>query len=401
MSFTDQTFFDFMPSALDALLAADPALFADAFATAPATHHPAATAPSFATLPPPAALSFDFEFNTPATLPVVAAAAPVGHHAKLTASELSAAFGLDVLLDDAAVAAAANDLPDLVSSLFAAPAPADDVPTLVPATPIASARASPAPVAMPTYVPAPAPAMPVVTMPTATPAPMLAPVQPMHAFPQAAAGPVYTVVALPPGMVPVAMPGAPMLPVPHAVVPSMPATPAAPAPLAISPVVAQLESTAAASVSAYHQRRLQEQHEELMQAAAAAAAPPAKPSNGLKPIQSASAAAVAGAKPTTGVKRAAVPDPEELEYPAHLIPLDAPIQKKRKVTDDEPEQVVKKREKNTLSARRSRARRAAKMDFLEVRVVDLEAENEALKAELEQLRQVLAMQGGAPSASSA
>ncbi|KNE71638.1 hypothetical protein AMAG_16196 [Allomyces macrogynus ATCC 38327] len=200
-------------------------------------------------------------------------------------------------------------------------------------------------------------------------------------------------------MDPVAMPGAPMLPVPHAVVPSMPATPAAPAPLAISPVVAQLESTAAASVSAYHQRRLQEQHEELMQAVAAAAAPPAKPSNGLKPIQSASAAAVSG-KPTTGVKRAAVPDPEELEYPAHLIPLDAPIQKKRKVTDDEPEQVVKKREKNTLSARRSRARRAAKMDFLEVRVVDLEAENEALKAELEQLRQVLAMQGGALPASS-
>ncbi|KNE58877.1 hypothetical protein AMAG_04414 [Allomyces macrogynus ATCC 38327] len=392
-----------MPSALDALLAADPALFADAFSTAPAAAtNPALAAPSFSTLPPPAALSFDFEFNAAAaaTVPTLPTAAPVPH-AKLTASELSAAFGLDVLLDDAAVAAAANDLPDLVSSLFAAPAPADDVPTLVPATPIASARASPAPmpVAMPTYVPALAPAMPVVTMPAA---PMLAPVQPMHAFPQAAAaGPVYTVVALPPGMVPVAMPGAPMLPVPHAVVPSMPATPAAPAPLAISPVVAQLESTAAASVSAYHQRRLQEQHEELMQAAAAAAAPPAKPSNGLKPIQSATSA-VAGAKPTTGVKRAAVPDPEELEYPAHLIPLDAPIQKKRKVTDDEPEQVVKKREKNTLSARRSRARRAAKMDFLEVRVVDLEAENEALKAELEQLRQVLAMQGGGvPPASSA
>ncbi|KAJ3346428.1 hypothetical protein GGF32_007745, partial [Allomyces javanicus] len=107
-----------------------------------------------------------------------------------------------------------------------------------------------------------------------------------------------------------------------------------------------------------------------------------------------------------------------LQYPARLIPLDAPIQSKKRKhpastastsasatpksgsdqdSDDENEDetVVNKRIKNTLSARRSRARRAAKMEFLESRVVDLETENERLRMEVMQMRLRVGMAGAA------
>ncbi|KNE72293.1 hypothetical protein AMAG_20561 [Allomyces macrogynus ATCC 38327] len=119
----------------------------------------------------------------------------------------------------------------------------------------------------------------------------------------------------------------------------------------------------------------------------------------------------------TGPRRPAITDPDQLQYPARLIPLDAPIQSKKRKhvapsssttpksgsdldSDDEngneeDETVVNKRIKNTLSARRSRARRAAKMEFLESRVVDLEAENERLRMEVMQMRLRVGMAGAA------
>ncbi|KNE72521.1 hypothetical protein AMAG_20532 [Allomyces macrogynus ATCC 38327] len=172
------------------------------------------------------------------------------------------------------------------------------------------------------------------------------------------------------------------------------------APAAVPVVPAQaaasmLASSAAKSLSAYQQHRL---HVDT------------QPDVTVVPHVRPLAAAVG-----TGQRKPAIPDPDQLQYPARLIPLDAPIQsKKRKQpptastsatpksgsdqdSDDENEDetVVNKRIKNTLSARRSRARRAAKMEFLESRVVDLEAENERLRMEVMQMRLRVGMAGAA------
>ncbi|KAJ3347107.1 hypothetical protein GGF32_007080 [Allomyces javanicus] len=102
--------------------------------------------------------------------------------------------------------------------------------------------------------------------------------------------------------------------------------------------------------------------------------------------------------------------PAALAYPSHLIPLDAPIQprrgvhpaplapaQKRAAEDDDPATAQSEKElkrlKNTLSARMSRARKAAKIDLLESKVNELETENHRLERLVQDLqRQVLAYQ---------
>ncbi|KAL7752574.1 hypothetical protein RI367_002108 [Sorochytrium milnesiophthora] len=120
--------------------------------------------------------------------------------------------------------------------------------------------------------------------------------------------------------------------------------------------------------------------------------------------------------------------PEQLVYPSNLIPHDAPIHRRAKkrsalesgfddadgyhhhhhhhhadMTVLEEETIVDpthikledldeheaKRIRNTLSARRSRARKAAKIDFLEDRVNELETENDKLQREVLKLRRQL------------
>ncbi|KAI9173030.1 hypothetical protein H9P43_007161 [Blastocladiella emersonii ATCC 22665] len=110
--------------------------------------------------------------------------------------------------------------------------------------------------------------------------------------------------------------------------------------------------------------------------------------------------------------------PAELAYPTNLIALDAPIQprrgappkpNKRTATeadlgdeDDEgpspldldpnidPKEA--KRIKNTLSARKSRARKQAKIEFLEAKVNDLEASNADLQDQVRRLTMQLVEQ---------
>ncbi|KAJ3370101.1 hypothetical protein GGF31_004718 [Allomyces arbusculus] len=101
--------------------------------------------------------------------------------------------------------------------------------------------------------------------------------------------------------------------------------------------------------------------------------------------------------------------PAALAYPSHLIPLDAPIQPRRGVhpappapaqkraAEDDPATAQSEKElkrlKNTLSARMSRARKAAKIDLLESKVNELETENHRLERLVQDLqRQVLAYQ---------
>ncbi|KNE71308.1 hypothetical protein AMAG_15547 [Allomyces macrogynus ATCC 38327] len=101
--------------------------------------------------------------------------------------------------------------------------------------------------------------------------------------------------------------------------------------------------------------------------------------------------------------------PAALAYPSHLIPLDAPIQPRRGVhpapaapaqkraAEDDPASAQSEKElkrlKNTLSARMSRARKAAKIDLLESKVNELETENHRLERLVQDLqRQVLAYQ---------
>ncbi|KAI9140131.1 hypothetical protein BKA69DRAFT_1039598 [Paraphysoderma sedebokerense] len=82
-------------------------------------------------------------------------------------------------------------------------------------------------------------------------------------------------------------------------------------------------------------------------------------------------------------------------YAKKLIPLDAPIQKKnlkRAVSEDEEDpNVVNKRLKNTLSARRSRARRAMKLQCLETENDQLRAELNDVKKELAELKAMFGM----------
>jgi len=112
--------------------------------------------------------------------------------------------------------------------------------------------------------------------------------------------------------------------------------------------------------------------------------------------------------------------PEVLAYPASMIPHDAPIQKRGGVPKKRPreydnevrvasamagaavaavaaddqdaateadpplDEAEAKRRSNALSARRSRARKLAKIEFLEQRVLELEARNAELEARLAQ-----------------
>ncbi|KAI9257899.1 hypothetical protein BY458DRAFT_518467 [Sporodiniella umbellata] len=66
--------------------------------------------------------------------------------------------------------------------------------------------------------------------------------------------------------------------------------------------------------------------------------------------------------------------------PASLVEL-APIQCKRKA-DSEPLEVVLKRQRNTDSARRSRQRKAQRIETLESRVQELKSENNALSVKV-------------------
>ncbi|KAI9142596.1 hypothetical protein BKA69DRAFT_1123946 [Paraphysoderma sedebokerense] len=97
--------------------------------------------------------------------------------------------------------------------------------------------------------------------------------------------------------------------------------------------------------------------------------------------------------------------PEKLEYPSNMIPLNAPI-RKRKRKSDEPEvspmppvveeevnlegldETEAKRVKNTLSARASRARKAARITYLEGEVNRLTEEVEERDQEIERLREL-------------
>ncbi|KAJ3370526.1 hypothetical protein GGF31_004117 [Allomyces arbusculus] len=277
------------------------------------------------------------------------------------------------------------------------PAPVTTTTVAATATTIAPRPAlrplAPRPLAPRPAAPVQAPAAATVTVPTSTASPT-SPVHPsaypMVAIPMpaptAAAAPAPTQYAAVPAMT---IPGsAPVVPV---YAPASTVTvPVVPAQAAAS----MLASSAAKSLSAYQQHRLQ------VDAQADVTVVPH-----VRPLAAAS----------TGQRKPAIPDPDQLQYPARLIPLDAPIQsKKRKQpptastsatpksgsdqdSDDENEDetVVNKRIKNTLSARRSRARRAAKMEFLESRVVDLEAENERLRMEVMQMRLRVGMAGAA------
>ncbi|KAI9189023.1 hypothetical protein H9P43_000450 [Blastocladiella emersonii ATCC 22665] len=196
-------------------------------------------------------------------------------------------------------------------------------------------------------------------------------------------------------------------------VPMYPAPATLPSPVSIAvpavPVPAVAKS-AAASLSAYQQHRLQEATNGSVPSPSlksllpsSQATSPTAPSTGSTTTTMAATTVTAD-----GQRKLAIPE-DQLKYPSHLIPMDAPIQKKRKHAamaagpagsssgdedgvhgDDGGNPTDSKRVKNTLSARRSRARRAAKMDFLETRVVDLEAENDQLKAELALMRQQMA-----------
>ncbi|KNE58805.1 hypothetical protein AMAG_04355 [Allomyces macrogynus ATCC 38327] len=99
--------------------------------------------------------------------------------------------------------------------------------------------------------------------------------------------------------------------------------------------------------------------------------------------------------------------PEQLPYPTNMIPLDAPIMpprgsKKRTAMEmgnsspagadddddlDPSEQAaIEKRMRNTISARKSRARKAAKLELLEHEVNKLAAERDQLQRQCEGMK---------------
>jgi len=82
--------------------------------------------------------------------------------------------------------------------------------------------------------------------------------------------------------------------------------------------------------------------------------------------------------------------PDRLEYPKNLIPLDAPIQKssskRRLERDSSSSDESAKRMKNTLSARASRARKAARINYLEQKVKDLEKTVQEQQVEIMKLK---------------
>ncbi|KAJ3358366.1 hypothetical protein GGF32_000466 [Allomyces javanicus] len=310
----------------------------------------------------------------------------------------------------------------------------DDLPVLVPASPkpvveqavVEAPRRTTPSLTIPVEVPAPVTTTAAAAASTIAARPALRPLAPRPLAPRpsapvqaaAAAAPVPASTASPTSpvhpnvypMVAIPMAAAPTTAAPtpqYAAVPAMtipgsaPVVPVyAPASTVTVPVVpaqaaaSMLASSAAKSLSAYQQHRLQVDTQ-----------PDVTVVPHVRPLASAAA----------GARKPAIPDPDQLQYPARLIPLDAPIQsKKRKQpptastsatpksgsdqdSDDENEDetVVNKRIKNTLSARRSRARRAAKMEFLESRVVDLETENERLRMEVMQMRLRVGMAGAA------
>ncbi|KAI9216302.1 hypothetical protein BC828DRAFT_441529 [Blastocladiella britannica] len=360
---------------LDALLAAElaPAALAPAAATsntsAPAhqqqqhqsllhPHQHALAAPQYHLA---SAHLADDLFLDPIFAPTSAAAAASATHAKPPASsatssglfdvELSALLGFPV--------ESVPGSPQMVPASFFGGA-SDDVPSLVPPSPKLAPVVAPAAAVSAVAVPA------LENMASALPPSLLMP-PPQQMFS------VMSVTG--PGNVPaqlfVPMAGA------QAVSASFPAS---------------LAASAAASLAAYHQRRMQSD-------AAAPVATPAAPAASANATTDAPAAAAPcplstmRSLPATKVK---IPT-EKLQYPAHLIPFDAPVQKKRKAVEaglpeagggDEDEEA--KRLKNTLSARKSRARRAARLGFLEDRVVELEQENGRVKAELEQAKAQMA-----------